>query len=306
LPAPPANARRVADRARREHRRRARATRRQRRAPRRARGGTRRRPQRASLRARRRRDGACAATRLGVPARVGDPRSAGRGERMARRVPRRGGRGRAGAAREGPRIRGDGGLSAGCSRQGRRALAGDARALPGPRRPRRNRARAQRRRHRGAARGDWDESRALLEQAADLCRELDERKRLAIVVSNLGRVAAQTGDVVAAKAFTLDALDLEREVGDDMRIAISLNDLGSYAADACKHDEGPPGFPFAAAEAPTEGQSSASTTKRARPRDTGTPSAGLRPCVPQLDRTPTAASRPDGHTSGQRGRRCSR
>ena len=88
-----------------------------------------------------------------------------------------------------------------------------------------------------AARGDWEESRGLLEQAATAFRELGERKRLAVVLGNLGHVAGHVGDFSGGIALTLEALELEREVGDKQRQAISLNNLGSFAAETGEHDE---------------------------------------------------------------------
>jgi predicted ATPase/DNA-binding SARP family transcriptional activator len=88
-----------------------------------------------------------------------------------------------------------------------------------------------------AARGDWEESRALLEQAAAAFRELGERKRLAVVLGNLGHVAGHVGDFEGGIALTIEALELEREVGDKQRQTISLNNLGSFAAEAGDHEE---------------------------------------------------------------------
>jgi predicted ATPase/DNA-binding SARP family transcriptional activator len=88
-----------------------------------------------------------------------------------------------------------------------------------------------------AARGDWEESRELLEQAATAFRELGERKRLAVVLGNLGHVAGHVGDFAGGIALTLEALQLEREVGDKQRQAISLNNLGSFAAETGEHEE---------------------------------------------------------------------
>jgi predicted ATPase/DNA-binding SARP family transcriptional activator len=88
-----------------------------------------------------------------------------------------------------------------------------------------------------AARGDWEESRELLEQAATAFRELGERKRLAVVLGNLGHVAGHVGDFADGIVLTVEALELEREVGDKQRQAISLNNLGSFAAETGEHDE---------------------------------------------------------------------
>lgn len=88
-----------------------------------------------------------------------------------------------------------------------------------------------------AARGEWEQSRELLERAAAVFRELGERKRLAVVLGNLGHVAGHVGDFEGGIALTMEALELERELGDRMRTAISLNNLGSFAAETGEHEE---------------------------------------------------------------------
>jgi tetratricopeptide (TPR) repeat protein len=88
-----------------------------------------------------------------------------------------------------------------------------------------------------AARGEWEQSRELLEQAATAFRELGERKRLAVVLGNLGHVAGHVGDFAGGIALTVEALELERELGDRQREAVSLNNLGSFAAETGEHEE---------------------------------------------------------------------
>jgi predicted ATPase len=73
--------------------------------------------------------------------------------------------------------------------------------------------------------GNTDDARGLLEQARDMASTSVSRK-LADVLSNLGRVLLLTGDVSDAEAHFQRALELLQDSGDDYQAAAVLADLG--------------------------------------------------------------------------------
>ncbi len=81
-----------------------------------------------------------------------------------------------------------------------------------------------------AAREEWDDATALLEESAALFRELDVPARLATVLGNLGHIAGQQGDYERAIAVTEEALALESS--HKANAAISLYNLGSHNLEA--------------------------------------------------------------------------
>ena len=73
--------------------------------------------------------------------------------------------------------------------------------------------------------GDTDDARGVLEQAQDMANTTTSRK-LADVLSNLGRVLLLTGDVGEAEAHFQRSLELLQDSGDDYQAAAVLADLG--------------------------------------------------------------------------------
>ena len=81
-----------------------------------------------------------------------------------------------------------------------------------------------------AAREEWDDATALLEESAALFRELDVPARLATVLGNLGHIAGQQGDYERAIAVTEEALALESS--HKANAALSTYNLGSHNLEA--------------------------------------------------------------------------
>ena len=77
-----------------------------------------------------------------------------------------------------------------------------------------------------AAREEWEPATVLLEESADLFRELDVPPRLATVLGNLGHIAGQQGDYARAIEVTEEALALESR--HKPNAAISTYNLGSH------------------------------------------------------------------------------
>ncbi len=81
-----------------------------------------------------------------------------------------------------------------------------------------------------AAREEWDDATALLEESAALFRELDVPARLATVLGNLGHIAGQRGDYARAIEVTEEALSLESR--HKPNAALSTYNLGSHNLEA--------------------------------------------------------------------------
>ncbi len=77
-----------------------------------------------------------------------------------------------------------------------------------------------------AARQDFDEASALLEESAALFRQLDLPARLAIVLANIGHIEAERGDYLRAIEVTEEALSLQWSYKPNA--AIALYNLGSH------------------------------------------------------------------------------
>ncbi len=81
-----------------------------------------------------------------------------------------------------------------------------------------------------AAREEWDDATALLEESAALFRELDVPARLATVLGNLGHIAGERGDYGRAIEVTEEALSLESR--HKPNAALSTYNLGSHNLEA--------------------------------------------------------------------------
>jgi Tetratricopeptide repeat len=77
----------------------------------------------------------------------------------------------------------------------------------------------------------------LYEQSLAIERELGDQRAIAIVLNNLGMVAAyHRNDYSAARLLHEEALPIRRELSDRSGIAGSLTDLGTVA---CEHGDHP-------------------------------------------------------------------
>lgn len=72
----------------------------------------------------------------------------------------------------------------------------------------------------------YDETRALLEEALTIFRELDNREQIAQTLISLGEVATETGDYTTAPALLEQGCALMREINDVGGMARALTQLG--------------------------------------------------------------------------------
>jgi predicted ATPase/DNA-binding CsgD family transcriptional regulator/Tfp pilus assembly protein PilF len=79
--------------------------------------------------------------------------------------------------------------------------------------------------------GDYDNARALLEEALSLYRELGDRSGVANALTTLGVVARLAVDLGVARELLVESLEVKRALGDQRGVAISLNNLGLVASD---------------------------------------------------------------------------
>ncbi|MBT8399744.1 MAG: tetratricopeptide repeat protein, partial [Rhodothermia bacterium] len=74
--------------------------------------------------------------------------------------------------------------------------------------------------------GDYSESEALLTEALDIFRLLDDEVGQALVLNNLGWVACEIGAFEEARRLSREALDLNQQMGDVRGQSLALNNMG--------------------------------------------------------------------------------
>ncbi len=84
--------------------------------------------------------------------------------------------------------------------------------------------------------GDYQQARALHEEALALRRGLGDKRAIATSLNNLGIVAKEQGAYEEAITLHEEALALRRDLGDRWGIAASLNSLGVVAQEHGDHD----------------------------------------------------------------------
>jgi predicted ATPase/DNA-binding CsgD family transcriptional regulator len=78
--------------------------------------------------------------------------------------------------------------------------------------------------------GDFEQARALLEEAVEGLRSTDRTFNLSFSLLNLGTVARDQGDLDAAQAFSAEALQVAQQVDQQHLVALCLVNLGSIDA----------------------------------------------------------------------------
>jgi non-specific serine/threonine protein kinase len=81
-------------------------------------------------------------------------------------------------------------------------------------------------RHTDDAAGEWDEARSRLQEALEIYRRLGDEPRMAAILPNLARVAAEFGEWTAAYSLLDESLGIARRLGDRHGLALSLVILG--------------------------------------------------------------------------------
>ncbi len=77
--------------------------------------------------------------------------------------------------------------------------------------------------------GNYASARALYEESLAICRDLGDRRGIAMSLNNLGSVAQRQGDYRAAGALFELALEIDRGIGNRAWIATNLNNMGNVA-----------------------------------------------------------------------------
>jgi len=75
-------------------------------------------------------------------------------------------------------------------------------------------------------RGEWAAARARFEQALALAREIGDKQRIAIALSNLGNISLNEGDLDAAYPLYREALGIYEQLGERVYQAVALENLG--------------------------------------------------------------------------------
>ncbi len=89
----------------------------------------------------------------------------------------------------------------------------------------------------GFALGDFEATRASLEEALELRRALGDKSGVARCLTNLGLAAKQLGDNTEARRLHQESLEIRREIGDQAGVAASLAGIGYAAVDLGAYEE---------------------------------------------------------------------